>query len=260
MSTKEKLELGGIRLWRGFTAESWFPKRPAFFKALRQIFIPQTAQQMYPLGLHAYFPALVPKTDVLGQVTLPDEVALVIYPSQSAYENATSTNVAGRAYGLLHSAVFNFSQQSAIPASNSQVPEPWPPNWKYGRAYSLTSECSDWQQGQTRVLLATIPEASQGDAFEDALNQILKDWQDSAKLGIEAAIILVEPTYVLYWENSAEADGCHSSSLIPRLQELLEAPLLNSTARVIEVPPAFTLPDDGVECEAGELLSLITSQ
>ena len=67
----------GIRVWRGFRSRSFFDNRAKFDCFVGTVFVPQTAQQMEPLGLRAYFPALLPDSTPPGSndrfLKIPDE-------------------------------------------------------------------------------------------------------------------------------------------------------------------------------------------
>src|SRR5438552_17382845 len=99
-----------VRVWRGYKLSS-LPQQ-TFLGNLGAIFIPVTAilQRLY--GLTAYLPTVLPLEKPAG---VPDEIALVFYTAQQAY-NDTKLIAGGRAYSLLHSAVFDLTQsQSGFP-------------------------------------------------------------------------------------------------------------------------------------------------
>lgn len=246
----------GIRVWRGYRSLDYTEQRDSFIKQLKEIFIPQTAQQMMPLGLNAYFPAIVPETQSATTQLVPDEVALVVYPSAKAYETATQKNVAGRAYSTLHSTVFNFSKKSTTPNSTSDSPEAWQPNWYWNTSYSLIKDKADWSTGTTRVLLAQPSAELNRLGFYRSVNDIVNAWRETKNGDVDAGILCVELNWLLYWEHSSSLHADTPGSLIEHLLPILERPLLNTPARLVTVPPAFSLPDDGVECKEGELLNV----
>lgn len=92
------------RVWLGWRnnrshTDGW----QAFLNALRTTFIPSTYQVMGRFGLVAYIPSVLAAEQAEN---IPDETALLVYSSQEQYERAFKS-VAGRAYVLLHWAVFN---------------------------------------------------------------------------------------------------------------------------------------------------------
>ncbi|SMF19810.1 hypothetical protein SAMN02745866_01221 [Alteromonadaceae bacterium Bs31] len=250
----------GMRVWRGFRSMDYLENRPRFLNTLKSQFIPQTAQQMMPLGLQAYFPAIVPKTACSSLRVVPDEIALVVYPSQSVYEQATQNSVAGRAYGALHGTAFNFSSDAVTPKSTSDSPLLWQPGWDYGKSYSLFPTAIDWRKGSTRVLLAQPSAELNRLQFYRALDSVVNQWRDKGSTGVDAGILCTELDWLLYWEHSPANKSVEETqgSLIPNIAPLLETPLINAVARTVLIPPAFSLPDPGIECDEGELLCVTT--
>jgi len=256
-----KANISGIRVWRGYRKlEEVDDETQAFERKLKSVFIPQTAQQLEPLGLVNYFPVLVPKADCRAEVCIPDELALVVYLSKAHYQRA-QTSIAGKAYGALHATAFNFNRDLIIPASTSDAPTAWSKAWEFDRSYCLCGEEIDWGQGSTRVLLAKPVSTLAAPSFRDALTNIVSEWLERRSETINtinASILCVNENWLLYWEHSestADLDAAYGS-LIPKLRSLLEEPYVLSQARKVTVPPAFTFEDDGVECDAGELLSV----
>lgn len=247
----------GIRVWRGFRSRSYFDNRPGFDKVIGSVFVPQTAQQMEPLGLSAYFPALLPDSIPPGSndlfLKIPDEIALVVYPSKESYERAIKSSVAGRAYGILHWPVFNVSDPE-IPASKSGHPVPWSGELNWDTPCYLVPDAIDWHSGTTRLLVAKPTQKESSENFLDRLNNIVRGWLLKHDKNINGSIICVSPDYLLYWEHR-EVDR-EEDSLLPLLQEILETPYLNSAAKPTIVPPAFHEPDEGLEITAGDFLEV----
>ena len=247
----------GLRVWRGFRSRSYFNKRDNFDKIIREVFIPQTAQQMEPLGLCAYFPALLPNSIPAGSndqfLKIPDEVALVVYPSIESYQRAVTSSVAGRAYSLLHWPVFN-GNDPEIPPSQSAHPEPWAGSLVWDEPSYLIDDAIDWRSGVTQLLVARPLFSMTANTFLEKLNTTINDWLLKRACNINGSIISACPDYLLYWEHR-ESD-CDNGSLLPLLLELLETPYINTQARPIAIPPAFHEPDDGVDIKVGECLDV----
>lgn len=107
------------RVWLGWRAGRTPGRWRQFLDHLSRTFVPATWQVMRGFGLLAYMPSVLreAKPD-----DLPDETALLVYSSQEHYKRAFGT-VAGRAYALLHGAVF----ESQAPLSSRSVwASPWP--------------------------------------------------------------------------------------------------------------------------------------
>ncbi len=247
----------GIRVWRGFRSRHFFNNRAGFDSKIGRIFVPQTAQQMEPLGLCAYFPALLPNSIHPGSngrfLKIPDEIALVVYPSREIYDNAVKHSVAGRAYGLLHSSVFNFNDPK-IPPSQSGYPEAWSGELNWDTPCYLVSNAIDWRSGVTRLLVAQPERNNIAENFLEQLNNIIHDWLLTAKKNVNGSIICASSEYLLYWEHR-EVDT-EQGSLLPLLLKILDTPYINSTARPVVVPPAFQQPDEGVDISAGDFLDV----
>lgn len=258
MNKKKRLSKPeGIRVWRGFRSRSYFDNRPGFDKVIGSVFVPQTAQQMEPLGLNAYFPALLPDSIPPGSndqfLKIPDEIALVVYPSKKCYEHAINSSVAGRAYGILHWPVFNVSDPE-IPPSKSGHPEPWSGGLNWDSPCYLVPDEIDWRAGTTRLLAAKPAHKESSEKFLKKLNDIVRGWLLKRDKNINGSIICVTPDYLLYWEHreyDKEAD-----SLIPLLLDILETPYLNNKAKPAIVPPAFHEPDEGLKISAGDFLEV----
>lgn len=221
----------GIRVWRGFRSRSFFDDRPGFDKIVGGVFVPQTAQQMTPLGLRAYFPALLPDSIPPDSndrfLKIPDEIALVVYPSKAHYDRAVNLSVAGRAYGLLHWPVFN-GNDPGIPPSRSGHPDPWTGALCWDSPCYLVDDAIDWHAGVTQLLAARPAFKLAAEDFLEQLNNIIRGWLLKRDNYINGSIICASPDYLLYWEHrEVESDR---DSLLPLLLALLEAPYINSTA------------------------------
>jgi hypothetical protein len=247
----------GIRVWRGFRSRSFFDNRSGFDSIVGSIFVPQTAQQMEPLGLRAYFPALLPDSIPPGSndqfLKIPDEVALVVYPSKEEYQQAVNLSVSGRAYSLLHWPVFN-GNDPEIPPSRSGHPEPWSGALNWDQPCYLAPDAIDWRSGVIRLLVARPLRNIEPDDFLQRLNDIIRGWLLKRDANFDGAIICASHDYLLYWEHRAV--DTEQGSLLPLLLGLLEAPYLNSAACPVIVPPAFHQPDTGVAMKAGDFLDV----
>ena len=109
-----------LRVWLGWRADAAEAHdRSRFVAQLREIFVPATWQVMRRFGLVAYVPSVPARGD-----GLPDETALLAYTGTAQYDEHKKA-VAGRAYGLLHRAVFEFARPGAPPASRSAWAVAW---------------------------------------------------------------------------------------------------------------------------------------
>ena len=179
-----------VRVWRGFRLPTLTPV--SFLTALGTIFIPVTAQLQSLYGLTAYLPTVLPTGKPNG---VPDEIALVFYETQQAY-NDTTQIVAGRAYSSLHKTVF------AFPASLSGFPVLLgPAGATLDHPFHLFNESVDWQQGFTQVFVGARPEKVNVTKFASSLTKFLQSQQKRPAPGLDGAIGCVSSNYVVYWEH-----------------------------------------------------------
>lgn len=124
------------RIWLGYARTEL--TRAYFHQQLGGIFMPSTVQVMGQLGLQSYIPAVLPEAD-----NLPDEVALVFYPSRQIYQQACKQSCGGRMYGALHQSLFQF------PKSKSAFPENYTDELltKNKTFFILFDRQPNWQNG-----------------------------------------------------------------------------------------------------------------
>ena len=96
-------------------------------------------------GLQAYVPSVLPPSD---HPQVPDEIALVFYPSRQCYRQASHASVAGRAYGALHGTVFSFQARQGRPASHSDFPASFADRPEQSGPVQLFDSGGCWQQGE----------------------------------------------------------------------------------------------------------------
>ena len=177
-----------VRVWRGFRLPTLTPAD--FVKLLGSTFIPASAQLQRLYGLTAYLPTVLP-TDKPDNV--PDEIALVFYKSQKAY-NDTKKIVAGRVYSELHKTVF------AFPASQSGFPTLLGPSINLGVPYYLFAGSVDWQKGISRVFVGDLPDGVTPHKFAQ-FQKFFQDLQRRQRPGLDGAIFCISSNWVLYWEH-----------------------------------------------------------
>lgn len=204
----------GIRVWRGYKSDEFSSKdkHSEFLKKLGQVFIPATAQLLYPLGLKAYFPSIVN----LDSIWLPDEIALVVYDSPDAYEASKKTTV-GKAYGLLHQTVFkSWKNKDKLPHSISGFPEIWSGKIKEGTPVYFFDNSIDWHSGKLKVSYAMVSSL----LTPQNLGEIIKKWVNtySTDSQIDNIILVLEHGYIICWEHMKEES---SDSFVKALSSYL---------------------------------------
>ena len=171
-----------IRVWRGFRNASYTNDRSGFVDKLADIFIPLTCQAMMPIGLRSYIPTLV-KSEIQG---MPDEVALVGYSDQQTYYSASHDTVIGRAYGLLHNEVFNFSHEGNIPPSRSGFPKVYTTGpLKPSQSYYFSGKPINWSS--TPVAVFVVPENN-----AEEQSQLIAALQNAIRKNLITEAILVQ--------------------------------------------------------------------
>lgn len=139
-----------FRVWLGWRADRLrSPGRwKEFVDHLKRTFVPATWQMMGRFGLLAYVPSVLLEAQ---SDTLPDETALLVYRSVDDYKASFST-VVGRAYSLLHGAVF----ESVAPhTSRSAWASPWP------------------AAPETKLAASVWPAAADGPVFTNAASAVV---------------------------------------------------------------------------------------
>jgi hypothetical protein len=198
-----------VRVWRGYRPGS--STGPAFLTALGSIFIPVTVilQRLY--GLTAYLPTVLPLNKPDG---VPDEIALVFYETQQAY-NDTKQIVAGRAYSSLHSTVF------AFPASQSGFPVLLGAKLEFDTPYHLFTDKADWQSGFSQVFVGTRKAADSPAKFASALYAFLRKTSAHRPDGLDGVVVCASANWVLYWEHwKSEGDSLKGRiSDLPKLAD-----------------------------------------
>ena len=245
-----RIHPAGMRVWQGFRIASMATDWQRFSEQLGKIFIPATVQQMQPLGLQAYFPLILPDSGFV----LPDELALVIYPSQDVYKTATRETVAGRAYGALHGTVFNFNRGGDIPRSRSFFPQAWSGRLVDSKPVYLKDAAIDWHTGILRCLVMKSREAEGIAEQYEQITAVVNDWLEGEHDAADNVILQAEAGYLLCWEHYPHTvTGGLTDLLKTQVQGIT---VIDTCAEKVMVEPLFCAPDAGVEPTAGLLMDV----
>lgn len=231
-----------VRVWRGFRLPN--PDPSPFLTALGTIFIPVTAQLQRLYGLTAYLPTVTPIDKAEG---VPDEIALVFYESQQAY-NDTKLIVAGRAYSSLHSTVF------AFPASQSGFPVLLKDKLEFDTPYYLFNDSANWQTGYSQVFVGTRKTSVPQARFASSLLDFLKRLRQHRPKGLDGVVVCVNANWVLYWEHWASEGGSLKGS-ISDLAKLADRVLLQPSTSV-EIESSLTAHYNGISVRGGESFNI----
>jgi hypothetical protein len=227
-----------VRVWRGFRNPNL--TQSEFFDKLAHVFIPVAMQMQRIYGLVAYLPAVLPADHAAG---LPDEVALVFYPSQAAYR-ATKEYPGGRAYSDLHSIVFNLAR------SRSRFPEYCADEVEIGTPCYLFGNSVDWQTSPVELWVGARRPEIDFAHYAKEMTSFAREQRVSPQ-GATGAILCVEKDWVLYWQ-------C-GSGLIPRQCEALERVSIQQFHRAaipLFLPPLLTDKVDQAPVHGGEFYNL----
>jgi 5-methylthioadenosine/S-adenosylhomocysteine deaminase len=229
-----------VRVWRGFRADNLDPIK--FREKLGTLLIPSTVQLQAPLGLTAYLPAVLPdgKADAV-----PDEIALVFYESQDAYQSTFKT-LAGRAYAELQQSVFAAHSQSGFPVKLGDSLEP-------GTPYYLFDTLADWHYGTCKVLVGTPVNPQDTGNFLSTLHKWLIEEQRRAPEGLDGAIICASESSFIYWEHWYDT-ALARQSRIKSLAKLVH-PVLLENAKTSSISAKLHTDFAGVEIAGGECLN-----
>jgi hypothetical protein len=235
-----------VRVWRGYRLANL--TGAAFLGALGGIFIPVTAQLQRLYGLTAYLPTVLPLGKPAG---VPDEIALVFYETQQAY-NDTKLIVAGRAYSSLHSTVF------AFPASESGFPVPLGGELAFDTPYHLFSDAADWQSGFSQVFVGTRKAADSPAKFAGALYAFLRRLAAHRPAGLDGVVVCATADWILYWEHWKN-EGDSLKGKISDLPKLAERILLQPSAPT-PIDVSLTAHYAGLSVTGGESMNILFSR
>lgn len=183
-----------IRVFAGYRLPSL--TRDAFFKELSETFMPGTPYMLAPLGLAAYLPAVIDLDPAAG---LPDEVALIVYSSLEAYNNARQNSLPGRMYTHSHAGVFDMAKSRGQWAGPVSAPDKLANSDRW--SWFAFDRSIEWQDGSTRVIFLS------GSPSQGSLQPTLVTATQSASAvfsdaGVDQAIFLAASNYAAIWLHS----------------------------------------------------------
>ncbi len=234
---------GAVQVWRGYRNPAIDPAQ--FVDHLGAIVVPCAVDIQAPLGLTAYLAALLPEA---RPPAVPDEVALAFFEDRKVYARAFDS-VAGRAYGLLHGAVFESPGRS-----RSDFPAAFTGAIVADRPVHLFAGKADWQAGGTEVFVGSRPDGMAAEAFLAALAQAASALQAAPPAGMDGAIVSAGDDYVIWWQHWTGAPDA-AAAIATRLAGVA-LPHLDAQARTAKAPPLFW-PSRGVAFAPGDALNLL---
>nr|PMI33597.1 hypothetical protein BCU47_09135 [Enterovibrio norvegicus] len=253
ITMSNKITPDGIRVWQGYRNELYRNDINGFLEKLGNIFIPITVQLMTPMGLHMYYPSIVPHSVSPSSSVLPDEVALVGYTSQDVYTAASRGSVAGRSYGALHSTVFNFSA-SDIPASTSEFPVRYQGSASFDWNVPLyfSGQAIDWKGLNVGVMMWEWAEGESHLSATALLGLCADTIKNDAKT-VEIITVLQHQYGVLWFAASVSEFPQEIVHLLTRTQSTL---VLKTFHHLTHVAPLFCEKDLGINVTSGQALDV----
>lgn len=185
---KLNADSNSIRIFWGYKKETL--DKLTFYKELGETFMPGTPYVLGPSGLNSYLPAVL---NLDPSLQLPDEVALIVYPTVELYNESRQNSLIGRIYTFSHEGVFDMNRsRGQFPGTVEQpakhtVFERW--------AWYVSGEQQDWQRGNTRLLAIN----SADNSFELLLKFSKEIKSNLAKYGINEIIICASTTFATVW-------------------------------------------------------------
>ena len=206
--------------------------RATFFKGVGETFMPGTPYMLQPLGLAAYLPGVLASPPP----GLPDEFALICYPSVAIWDRCMHDTLRGRVYNQSHGGVYATTSGAAFPKRLADLADGTP-----GPFY-LFDRPIDWQSGQTHVAIA-----ARGTSHDDgaAFRTDLHGWMRAngpgfAAQGFDQVIVTAADAFCIMWFHG------HAPGQAPDLAALagiILDPVVMANERIvcIDEPPPVTL-------------------
>lgn len=218
-----------VRVWWGY-------KRPevsnqSFDNSLGNVFIPVTVQQMSPLGLESYLPAVLPEDK---PSSVPDEIAIVFYKDQNTYQNSRAT-VYGREYQLLHRALFNFDKKNGE-VSTSDFPALFEDKLEPGKPYSLFPKLdTDWQSGTAKLYVGVPLDGQSREQYMDSIKSVLQEIQTHPNPNLDGVIVRVSDKFITYWEHYNNKDNSDGKNM-DALSKITKSVMRHDSADLVTIP------------------------
>jgi hypothetical protein len=184
------IHASSFRVFRGYKKADIAEE--AFLKDLGESFMPGTPLMLRELGLAAYLPTVLPKVPEV--VDLPDEVAIIAYPSRERYSWARNQTIVGRMYTYTHLAVFDMT------TSRSVFPEPIGTSQDPIKAFYALGTLCDWQGDGDVVFWAGHKQDDITDSFPDKFLAELTALVPSLQTaGVRECVGQVSSTWAVAW-------------------------------------------------------------
>jgi hypothetical protein len=184
-----------IRIFWGYKKDGI--EKAAFYKELGETFMPGTPYVLAPSGLNGYLPAIL---NLDAALKLPDEVALIVYPTVDLYNEARQNSLMGRIYTYSHEGVFDMKQSRGqfLGTVDNPIKHTAIERW----AWYVSGDNFDWQNGNSRLLAMS----STKNIYEILL-KFSKDIKGKlSEYGIDEIIIAATSAFATIWFYSQESE------------------------------------------------------
>jgi hypothetical protein len=173
------------RMWLGHRQENLSPEK--FAAKLRELFVPATALLMRPLGLVGYMPFLLPQDK---PPAVAEEVALVVYQSLAAYQQARRSALGG-IYASAHADPFSRASRSIeVRTHNAGAADNTTP---YLAEVSSTADLPRWEQDEV-LAFALCGDAFTGPQWKLRAGEMVNAWRSHANLPMPRALYAATST------------------------------------------------------------------
>ncbi|MGB0063716.1 MAG: hypothetical protein WBP85_04655 [Terracidiphilus sp.] len=184
-----------LRIWHGFRNQTLTEQ--AYKTTLGQTFMPGTPYMLAPLGLAAYLPGVI-----VGEKSpdVPNEFAIIAYPSQQVWSHIMNDTLRGRVYSSTHGGVYDLQRSGAsFPVALKHLPE------MATDPYYLFDGSTDWQTGTTKIFVgAPADNTVTGNDFRHAVRQGIEAIVKNSN-AIDQCIVMPGDAFVVIWVHSETA-------------------------------------------------------
>ncbi len=233
-----------LRIWRGVARSDM--TRVAVEEAVRNRLAPMTTEVGAGQGLAGYVPAIP-----FAEAGISDEVALIIYDSETAYRTLRATP-GGQAYGKAHGEMFDMARSSSLVAG------PMVETIEMGKAYNLWGGDVNWRRGMVRVSVMGRVAGTTDAQYLRGVTRFLDQVAElNADVGMEALVIGVDAGQITMFEKFRDVDTLEDVTL-SQAYLAAERSLQSVTTRPALVDPAIRQRAGGrVEIPTGGAVQLV---
>lgn len=180
-----------LRVFRGFQNQTLTPDQ--YRATLGQTFMPGTPYMLAPLGLAAYLPGVIVG---VPDPNVPNEFAIIAYPSQDVWQHIMNGTLRGRVYNATHGGVYDPNRSGAsFPVALQHLPA------LATDAYYLFDGSTDWQTGVTQVFVGAPADSTVAAAD---FRQVIRTAMEAAgpqlkSMGADQCVVMPGDSYVVIW-------------------------------------------------------------